>query len=348
MNAALIMAGGSGERFWPLSTKKSPKQLLKLFSEKSLLQQTVERILPLIPAERIFIATNQVQAEELKKQVEYIPEENIIIEPAFKDTAAAIGYGTFYINQFLDNPEIAVLASDHLIVYESVFRKNVVSAMEEAKKGSVVTFGIKPTRAETGYGYIECGRTTETGEIYQVAKFHEKPNVWKAKQYLESRSFLWNSGMFIFSSQTMFEAFKNHLPEHYENLKQIKKEFKKGVSGVELSVRVKALFENFKKISIDFGIMEKISNIKVIATDFGWNDVGDYNALSDIVDHNQNNTTELNANLKEVDSKNNIVISTTNKKIAILGLENIIVAETEDGILVCDKARSQEIKKIID
>jgi mannose-1-phosphate guanylyltransferase len=347
MNAALIMAGGSGERFWPLSTKEKPKQLLKLFSEKSMLRQTVDRILPLIPAERIFIATNTMQEKALKEDIDFIPEENIIIEPAFKDTAAAIGYGTYYINQYVENPEIVVLASDHLIMYESVFRKNVETALDEAKKGSVITFGIKPCRPETGYGYIETKSSAEVGNIYNVEQFHEKPKLEVAEKYVEAGNFLWNSGMFIFSSKTIINAFENHLNKHFNTLETIKSKFNKKIVGVEMANLVKDDFEKFEKISVDFGIMEKIDNLKVIAVDFGWNDVGDYNALFELYDHNMNNTVEKDAKLVELDSKNNIVVSNNKRKVAILGLENIIVAETEEGLLICDRSKSQEIKKII-
>ncbi len=353
MLAAFIMAGGSGERFWPLSTKERPKQLLKLIDpERSMIRMTVDRILPLIPAERIFVGTNAIQAEAIKEELPMLPEENIIVEPAFKDTAAAIGYGAVKISEKLKveseelNEEIimVVLASDHLIKNEENFRKRLEAATESAQKNkSIVTLGIKPNKPETGYGYIET-EECYIGEAALVKRFWEKPSLERAEEYVEAGNYLWNSGMFIFQIETMMKAFEKYMPKHSEILEKISQELKNKREKLE----VKELFEKFEKISVDFGIMEKADNIEVIPVDFGWNDIGSYPALDEVFDKNENDTIDKNGRVREYNSKNNIVIGTGNKEIALLGVEDMVVVETESQILICKKAEAQNIKKIID
>ncbi|MHD0314653.1 mannose-1-phosphate guanylyltransferase, partial [Fusobacterium varium] len=244
MLTAIIMAGGSGERFWPLSTPERPKQLLKIFSEKTMIRETVDRILPIIEAENIFIATNIIQAKEIEKELSDIPRENIIIEPAFKDTAAAIGYSSLIIENRFKNKlkdgeklEIVILASDHLIKEEEEFRKIILIAAKEASEnGMIVTLGIKPDKPETGYGYIEVkDDEIELNSICKVKRFREKPSQELAESYLASGKYLWNSGMFIFTADTIFKNFEVLMEEHSTIFKEIKKEFKENLTGEELS-----------------------------------------------------------------------------------------------------------------
>jgi len=284
----LIMAGGSGERFWPLSTRERPKQLLRLIdSERSLIRMTVERVLPMVSAERIFIATNEVQAAAVREELGMIPERNIILEPAFRDTAAAIGYGCTYVETLIPGSTMVVLASDHLIKDEEAFRRSLLVAVEVAERSeAIVTLGIKPDRPETGYGYLETGECGVSGGGIidgvgvptKVLRFCEKPALEQAVEYLESGRFLWNSGMFIFRVETMFRAFEQLMPEHWAVLKEIsglEKERGGGESGEgDYRERLKLLFNRFVKISIDFGIMEKFPNTYVVPVDFGWNDIG--------------------------------------------------------------------------
>ncbi|MBM6875812.1 mannose-1-phosphate guanylyltransferase, partial [Fusobacterium mortiferum] len=223
MLTAIIMAGGSGERFWPLSTPERPKQLLKIFSDKTMIRETVDRILPIIKPENIFVATNIIQAKEIEKELFDIPKENIVIEPAFKDTAAAIGYTSLIIeNRFKDKLkdgekiETIVLASDHLIKKEDEFRQAILKGAEEARNNRViVTLGIKPSKPETGYGYIEVkDENIELNSICKVKRFREKPSLEVAESYLASGKYLWNSGMFIFTTETIFKNFEVLMEEH--------------------------------------------------------------------------------------------------------------------------------------
>ena len=348
MLTAFIMAGGSGERFWPLSTKERPKQLLKLISEKSMIRETVDRILPIIPAERIFIGTNSIQEKGIKAELPFLPEENIIIEPLFKDTAAAIGFGAIIINEKYPDAEIIVLASDHLIKNEENFRKRVLTAVEASKKGDIITLGIKPTKPETGYGYIET-KECYIGEPAQVIRFWEKPSYDRAEEYVEAGNYLWNSGMFIFQIKTILESIENNMPNHWEILLNIKENIKKyGANQLELSEKITEEFEKFEKISIDFGVMERARNIKVIPVDFGWNDIGSFPALDEVFEKNENGNIAKDANVVEIDSNNNIVISDkSDKKIATIGINNMIIVNTKDALLVCAKKDAQYIKKVL-
>ncbi len=348
MLTAFIMAGGKGERFWPLSTKERPKQLLKLISDKSMIRHTVDRILPMISADKIFIGTNIVQAAAIKEELPFIPEENIIIEPVFKDTAAAIGYGVTIIESRYPNSSTIVLASDHYIKNEENFREMITTAVETAEKEhAIVTLGVKPTRPETGYGYIEVVGSCYIGNAVLAKRFWEKPNLYRAGKYVEAGNYLWNSGMFIFENSTIFSAMEQHMPHHHEILQNIKEKLYMGRTGIELSMIVMEDFEEFEKISIDFGVMEKAKNIMVIPVDFGWSDIGNFPALEEVFEKNKNGTVGKVKNLIEVNSKNNIIFGTGKKIIATVGVEDTIVVETEYATLICKKDEAQNIRKIL-
>ncbi len=342
----LIMAGGSGERFWPLSTKEKPKQLLKIFSDKSLIRLAYERILPLVDKNQIFIATNEIQVPALKEELNELDDSRIIIEPAFRDTAAAIAYGSTMISKYYENPTVVVLASDHLIADGDEFRKVIKLAEAEANNGSIVTLGIKPTYPETGYGYIEVSDST-LNKATKSLGFKEKPKYEIAKEYFESKKYLWNSGMFIFKYETIMNALKQYSPNHFETIESIKPLFNKN-EGVKTAELVKDKFMNFEKKSIDFAVMEHASNIMVIPSEFGWNDVGNFLAFEELFKSDENNNVIKNVKCISVDSNNNIIVSNGNyQRISLLGVTNMIVAVTKDDILICEKNKNQDIKKII-
>jgi mannose-1-phosphate guanylyltransferase len=347
------MAGGSGERFWPLSTPEKPKQLLNLFSDKTMIRETVDRILPIVSADKIFIATNIIQANEIKKELNDIPEENIIIEPMFKDTAAAIGYASLIIEErFKTKKEkiaVAVLASDHLIKQGEEFCNIVKSAEKEAKEHSViVTLGIKPNKPETGYGYIEVKSSEQftLNTIYKVKRFREKPNLETAQEYIASGKYLWNSGMFIFTTETIFKNFEVLMEEHNEIFKDLRNIIQTGVVGVELTNKVRPYFDKFEKISIDFGIMEYSKNIRVIPVDIGWNDIGSFTALSEVFTPDEDRNIIQNTHVIKEDAKNNIIIA-PDVTLSILGVQNLIIVKNGENILIANKNRAQDIKKII-
>ncbi|PKM51018.1 MAG: mannose-1-phosphate guanyltransferase [Firmicutes bacterium HGW-Firmicutes-7] len=347
MICAYIMAGGSGERFWPLSTPEKPKQLLKLFSDKSMIRETVERILPLIPAERIFIGTNIMQAEGIKEELPMLSQGNIVIEPAFKDTAAAIGYGALYINNRYKDACMIVLASDHLIENADKFRKNLeISAREAIFNNTIVTLGIKPTRPETGYGYIETDKNITYDKIFSVDRFWEKPNRENAEEYMNAGNFLWNSGIFVFKISTILEEIERYMPKHSAILKEINEEIAAGYMNKELAEKTALYFGKFHKISIDFGVMERSTRIKVIPSDFGWNDIGSFVAFRDVFEADDNGNIILNTRVRQIDANDNIIIS-DDLEVGIVGISNIVLVQTGKKLLICDANRAQDIKRII-
>lgn len=355
MLTAIIMAGGSGERFWPLSTPEKPKQLLNIYSNKTMIRETVDRILPIIPKENIFIATNELQAKAVIRELKDIPEENIIIEPNFKDTAAAIGYSTLVIEARFEERlakgekiEVVVLASDHLIRKEDEFRKAIkIGANEATKNGVIVTLGIKPNKPETGYGYIEIKDDEKLilNKIYKVKKFREKPNLETAENYVASNRYFWNSGMFIFTTETIFKNFDVLMEEHAKIFNRIKKKIDSKIAGLNLTNLVRNDFEQFEKISIDFGVMEYSKNIRVIPVDIGWNDIGSFSALEEIFEKSSSESIIRNCSIREVESSGNIIIG-DGAKISLLGVKNLIVVKNGDNILVAAKNKAQDIKKI--
>lgn len=345
MLTALIMAGGEGTRFWPLSSKNTPKQFLQLTSEQSMLEDTFDRIYDLIPAERIFIATNKKYKKQVESLVEEIPEANIIVEPDKKNTAPAIGLASIIINNKFPDSTTVVLPADHYIrdqkKFIDIIQKSVIGATWEDK---LITIGIKPERPETGFGYIKYGTKVKmTGFkcFFEVLKFTEKPNLSLAKSFLEADSYLWNSGIFIWKSNSILAKIKKYLPNLYNSLLKIKKYLG--------SKKEKQVIENeYKKmnsISIDFGILEKTEDILVVPASFGWDDIGSWSGLEQIKEKDKNGNIKA-ANHYGIDTKRSIIYSENKKLITTIGIENLILVETEKAILVCDKERAQDVKEL--
>lgn len=349
MLCAYIMAGGSGQRFWPLSTAGRPKQLLNLFSDKTMIRETIDRILPLIPKERIFIGTNIKQYESIKKELYFLSDENFILEPNFKDTAAAIGYGATYIEKIYKDSCLLVLPSDHLIKDKEQYLNVLEIAFKVAKKqNSIITLGIKPNKPETGYGYIEVDdKTPNLNSVYNVKKFLEKPNIKDAIKYCSSSNYVWNSGMFVFKSSVILNEIQKYLPNHFEILEQIELKIDKGYKGLTLAKNIINQFEMFDKISIDFGVMEKSKIIKVIPCEIGWNDVGSFTSLEEIYEKDEFDNTIHNTEAKIIDSNNNIII-TDFLEVGILGVSDLIIVQRDNKLLVCKKEDSQKIKQLFD
>ncbi|MDI3547431.1 MAG: mannose-phosphate guanylyltransferase [Halanaerobiales bacterium] len=345
MITALIMAGGQGTRFWPLSRTHKPKQFLKLTDDqKTMLQSTVERIKGLVPPEQIFIATNENYREPIREQLTEVPAENIIIEPLKRDTAPSIGLSALYIDRTYPGSTMIVLPADHLIKDEKRFISTLQKAVMVAATGkNLVTLGIKPTHPETGYGYIHYGElchTIDDEEVYRVKAFTEKPDIATAREFLKKGTYLWNSGMFIWQVESILEKIKLHMPDLYGSLKRIGQAL-----GTDLEKKV--IMEEFKgleAISIDYGIMEKAGDIYVIPGDFGWDDLGSWPALERVkkVDDNGNVIVGKHYGIDTKDS----IIHSPNKVVTTIGLKDIVIVDTEDAILICDKKRAQEVKEI--
>jgi mannose-1-phosphate guanylyltransferase len=340
------MAGGSGERFWPLSTKENPKQLLSLVSKKSMIRETVDRILDIVDITDIFVATNNIQVPGVIRELPDIPVENIIIEPSFRDTAAAIIYGSTYIAKYEADPTIVVLASDHLISNKNEFLRMIKISEKEANNGSIVTLGITPNKPETGYGYIKVPNP-KIGYPSETKGFLEKPRKDKALEYFQSGDYVWNSGMFVFKYNTIYKEMNTYLPNHINVIESMKDKIT-SLTGIELSNAVKSQFETFEKISIDFSVMEKSNIIKCVPVDFGWNDIGGYNSLEEVFTADNNNNIIKECTYICIDSQHNIVISDNKDRIvSTIGIYNTIIVETKTALLICNRGDAQRVKELL-
>ena len=341
---ALIMAGGRGERFWPKSRKNLPKQFLSLTNDgKTMIQLTVERILPLVAMEDIYIATNESYRELVKTQLPNLPEQNILCEPVGRNTAPCIGLGAMHIKAKYDDAMMIVLPSDHLIKQKTLFLKTLRNACEVAEKNSnLVTIGITPDYPETGYGYICYDENISLGQAYKVAQFVEKPDLETAKSYLESGQYLWNSGMFVWKTSVILDAFREYMPELYGQMLGV---YDSLCTGSERDA-IAGLYPQLKSESVDYGIMEKAENVLVIPAEFGWNDVGTWDALDDISEPDQDGNVIRGDHLG-IDSHHCIVYG-DKRLIATVGIQNLIIVDTGDALLVCDKNNTQDVKSVVE
>lgn len=340
---ALIMAGGRGERFWPRSRKDLPKQFLSLTDDgKTMIQLTVERILPLVAMEDIYIATNMAYMPLVESQLPEIPKENILCEPVGRNTAPCIGLGAVHILSKYEDAVMLVLPSDHLIKDGEHFREVIRDACNTAKQGdNLVTIGITPDYPETGYGYIKFKKDEKNGNAYKVDRFVEKPTLDVAREYLASGEYLWNSGMFIWKVSTVFDKFKSFLPDTYTGLLKIRD----SIGTEEQDAVLNEVFPNLESVSVDYGIMEKAENIYTLPGDFGWDDVGSWLAVERIKEKDASGNV-VNGNVVCVNTKD-CIIQAKDKLIATVGLKDIVIVDTEDAILICDRSATADIKKVL-
>ena len=346
MISVVIMAGGKGERFWPKSRVNLPKQFLSLTEDgKSMIQHTVERVKNLVDIKNVYVVTNEMYKKLVLEHVPDIPNENIIIEPVAKNTAPCIGLAAMHIAKKDINSKMIILPSDHLIKFNEIFIDTLKTALEVVEKeGNLATIGITPNYPETGYGYINFTKSAnfkDGANVYEVLRFVEKPNLEKAKEYLTSGQYLWNSGMFVWKTSTILKNFKEYLPEIYEGLQKIEE----SINTEKYEEVLRKEFSNLLSESIDYGIMEKAKNIYVIPGNFGWDDVGSWLSLERINRTNQDGNV-INGNVISIKTKNSI-IQGNKKLIATIGLEDIIIVDTEDAILICNKDNTQEVKEVI-
>jgi mannose-1-phosphate guanylyltransferase len=338
---ALIMAGGTGTRFWPVSRKCRPKQFLRISGEKSMLQLTVDRLNGMIPPENIYIVTAQSQVALVKEHLPQLPEANIIIEPFGMNTAPCIGLSLAYLHNKIPLSEnIVVLPADHVIRDTAAFLNSLKLAEKPASEGSLVTFGIVPDYPATGYGYIEAG-DKQTEGIFSVKRFKEKPDVETAKDFLKQGNFYWNSGMFYWKFETIWKAYEDYLPKVIALLEEIRFVWKH--QGLQASIV--ELYARMPRTPVDIGIMEPAQKRAVIPVDYGWSDVGSWKALADISVRDEQGNFLPAANYI-IDSQNNYV--NTTKFVSLIGVDNLCVIETEDALLITTKERSEEVKQVVD
>lgn len=344
---AVVMAGGKGERFWPRSRKSLPKQFLSLTDDgKTMIQLTIERLKSLVNIEDVYIVTNKDYKNLVVEQIPGIPEENILLEPIAKNTAPCIGLAAMHIKKKYEDAVMLVLPSDHLIKYNEIYIDTLKEAVEVAKEDdNLITIGITPSYPETGYGYINFGRDDndiKRNNVYRVKRFVEKPNLETAKEYLSSGRYLWNSGMFVWKATTILDDFKEYLSDIHEGLNKI-------YNSIETNNYNEILIDEFSKFrseSIDYGIMERANNIYTIPGSFGWDDVGSWLALERISKSNDDGNV-VKGNVITINSKNSI-IQAQDKLIATIGMEDLIVVDTDDALLIANKDSTQEVKKVIE
>lgn len=342
---AVIMAGGKGERFWPKSRVGCPKQFLSLTSDgRTMIQKTVDRLDGLVEADDIFIITNCSYIETVKKQLPDIPAENIISEPKARNTAPCIALAAEIIHKKYDDAIMLVLPSDHLIKYTEMYADTLREAVKIAEGDkNLVTIGITPSYPETGYGYIKfSGNYREKPGVYKVDRFVEKPNIELAKEYVNAGTYLWNSGMFVWKASSIISNIKQFLPDIAEGTAMIGQAF--GTEHFESLLN--EIFPNLTAESIDYGVMEKAEDIYTLPGNFGWDDVGSWLAIERINPTNEFGNV-VKGDVVSVNTKNSTIIG-GNRLIATVGLENIVIVDTNDTVLVCAKDSAQDIKKVIE
>ena len=352
----IIMAGGRGERFWPLSREKTPKQLIKLLGDKSFLQQAVDNVLPLVPLKNILIITNAAQAPEVRKQLPKLPKENVIAEPVGRDTCAAVTLGAAIVGARSTTGVMAVLPADHVMPEQKKFQQVLSDAFDLASRGqAIVTIGIKPTEPATGYGYIHTGHELPppTGvkkyktAFFKAEKFVEKPNYDTALEYLNSGHHRWNAGMFIWSFVTITESLQKHQPEMYEACQRW---FKVANDPAKLNKLLAKEYPAIKKISIDFALMEKAHNVVVADGAFAWDDLGAWPALARHLKADAEGNCAV-GDFIHVDAARNIIFDARSKDrrtpIAVVGLRDSILVQTDDAVLLAHKSQAQKIKELV-
>lgn len=339
----VIMAGGVGSRFWPRSKQQKPKQLIRIFGEQTMIQDTVDRLEGLVEKNHVYVITNKIQKPRVVEQLSELPEENIIAEPFGKNTAACIGLASILIHKKSPNAITIILPADHLIRDVEEFQKTILDAAKFASKdNSLVTIGISPTRPETGYGYIQFIDNEIENGIYKVQTFAEKPNLSTAKRFLEAGDFLWNSGMFIWKTETILSEIKNYLPELYEGLKKIEN----SIGTDEFEEILTNVYGQLISVSIDYGIMEKSQNVFLTKGEFSWSDVGSWEEVYQLSHKDENGNSEIG----DIYTENTFgsYIFSPKKFTAVVGLENVIVIETKDSLLICNRESAQDVKHVVD
>jgi mannose-1-phosphate guanylyltransferase len=343
---ALILAGGSGERFWPLSRRARPKQLLRLVAEETLLEQAVARLKGLVPPERLLILTNVDQEAAVRELLPQVPKENIVAEPAKRDTAAAVALGAGWVAARDHSATMIILPADHVINDTAEFQKTLTVAAAAAEEtGALVTIGIKPTWACPGYGYIEQGEAVRLrgkaaeAAVHRVIRFREKPNADLAESFLRKGNFRWNAGMFVWSVPSVLSEFNRHTPELANFISQlcVPGNFEKTLS---------KRFGDLPRISFDYAIMEKADRVLVVEAGFDWDDVGSWRAVAKYF-KNDAEGNAANCEITALESSNNIVFNPGGARIALLGVHNLIVVRTPDAILICHRHQAEKIKNLL-
>jgi mannose-1-phosphate guanylyltransferase len=342
---ALILAGGSGERFWPLSRRNRPKQLLRLVSERTLLEETIARLDGFVPNERILILTNVEQEKSVRDLLKSFPKENIIAEPAKRDTAAAVALGAGWVAARDHSATMLAFPADHVIADRAAFQETMKTAAAAAEEtGALVTIGIKPTWACPGFGYIEQGGPVRLSAenkiaVHRVVRFREKPNVDLAESFIRKGNFRWNAGMFVWSVPTVLSEFNRHAPELADFISQVR-------SSKDVDKVLHERFAKLPRISFDYAIMEKADRVLVVEASFDWDDVGSWQAVARYFKNDEHGNA-ANTALIALDSSDNVIFNDGETTVALLGVHNLIVVRTSDAILICHRHQAEKIKNLV-
>lgn len=342
MYHALIMAGGSGTRLWPLSRKTSPKQALPLLEERSMFRVTAERLNPLIPLERVWVVTNAAMAEIFKAQVPGIPASNYVIEPDARDSGPAAGLGLAHIQAADPDAMIAILSADHHIEKIGAFLDTLKLAGQQASRGAIVLIGINPTFASTGFGYIERGDALGDG-VYRAVRFAEKPKEELAEQYFSGGMHSWNSGMFIMSAATGMGEFERQQKPYCDALKAMQPHI--GTPGY--SAALSTAWGASTKLSLDYAIMEGARDLAVIPVDIGWSDIGSWAALMDALPKDAHDNAIIGEHVN-IDTYDTLVRAAPGRVIATIGVARLVVVDTDEALLICSLDRVQDVKRVVD
>jgi len=344
----VVMAGGSGTRFWPLSRRSRPKQFLALAGDLPLLTATVRRLPPLAKPADTYVVCGPSHAAAARKLVRELPAGNFIVEPCARNTAPCVGLAALHVAARHRHGIVAMLPADHHIARPEAFREAIAEAARLAEKGHIVTIGIRPHAPETGYGYLKVGakvpgKVRGRNQARKVERFVEKPDVVTAARYLADGHYLWNSGMFVFRADVILEEIRRAMPVLGEQLEAIQQ----SIGTPRYRRTLARVFPDCPSISIDYGVMEKSQRIVVVPADFGWSDVGSFAALPEVrqVDH-LGNLVEGDALV--IDGRNNVVLATKGRPVAVVGLDEVVVVDAGDAILVCRKDRAQDVRKAVD
>ena len=339
---AIIMAGGSGTRFWPLSRVDRPKQFLALGPDsRSLLRATAERVWALIPPERTFVVTSELLEDQVKHELPELSSERILAEPIGRNTAPCIGWAATHVKRLDPNAVMTVLPADHYIGDTDAYTDTLRRGLEAATHGDYVTIGIRPTRAETGYGYIEVGGELDPG-VFRARRFVEKPNRQRAEQFVASGAFLWNSGMFFFLASRILEAIDQHLPGLGEQLRRYEEAAKAG-SEAEL---VSETYASLPAVSIDHGIMEKVDSVSVVPGSFDWSDLGSWTSAWELSERDEHGNVLPEGGLS-VDATGNYAWAPDGKLVALIGVRDLVVVDSGDALLVVPRERAQDVRDIV-
>jgi mannose-1-phosphate guanylyltransferase len=337
----VVMAGGRGERFWPLSTTRLPKPFIQLLGSSSLIQDTVARMQPLVPPERILISIGPDQLEVARQQLPQIPEENFLVEPVGRDTSACLGFCAIHIEQRDSDAIMLALPADHFIANPDAYRNTIQTGIENLEGATGVVFGIKPDRPETGYGYILAEKPALGSDAWPVIRFIEKPDAPTAEHYVASGNYFWNSGMFLWRNRILLELFEKHMPETYAGLGKLRPL----IAGSGNHSQINPIFSALPRISIDYGIMEKISGLRLVPARFVWDDIGNWSSLERALEADQQGNIAQGSHVA-LDS-NGCILYAQSGTIAAFGVSDLIVVQAYGKVLVCSKEKAAELKRLV-